>query len=325
MATAITQRSFGGPEVLEVVDVERPDPAALAGGEVLVRVAAAGVNPVDTQTRRGEAVAGLMGGFPFTVGWDLAGTVEALGPDVPSGQQDAGAGLTVGDRVFGMARFPQQAAAYAQYAVVPADDLVRTPDSVADEQAAALPLAALTAWQDLVDVAGLRAGQRVFIQGGGGGVGHLAVQLAHHLGAHVITTASAGKHDWLTSLGADQVIDYTREDFTEVLRSAPVDIVLDTVSGPLGPPSVAVLKPGGLLIELPGVSEETQAAADAAGIRAAYHAVHTDRAQLTQIAALAGAGTLAVTVSHVYPLADAGDAHRALEGGHITGKLVLRP
>ena len=323
MARQIQQHAFGGPEVLEIHEVEPPDPAALAKGELLVRVAAAGLNPVDAKTRAGGAVAKVMGGFPFTVGWDLAGTVEALGPAARHEADDPD-WLAVGNRVFGMSRFPQQAAAYGQYAVVPARDVVRTPGALSDEHAAALPLAALTAWQALVDVAALRAGQRLLIQGAGGGVGHLAVQIARHLGADVIATAGANKRDWLAGLGANHVIDYVSEDFVEVLRSAPVDVVLDTVGGAVGTRSVAVLTPGGVLVGLPGVAEATRTAAATSGVRAVTHSVHPDRDRLVQIAALAEAGTLAATVDAVYPLERAADAHRALEGGHARGKLVLR-
>ena len=321
MSRKIQQRSYGGPEVLEVVPMKRPDPGALARGQVLVRVSAAGVNPVDTQTRRGEAVAGQMGGFPFTVGWDVAGTVEALGPD--TGPSDAGEALAVGERVLAFSRFPAQAAAYADYAVVAVDELARIPASLPDVAAAGLPLAGLTAWQDLVDVAEVRPGQRVLVQGGGGGVGHLAVQIAHDLGAHVIATTSASKRDWVTGLGADEVIVHPDDSVAEVLRDSPVDVVLDAVGGPVGLSSIAVTKGGGVVVALPGVSEDMKAAADGAGVRAVYHAVHPDGAQLAHLLSRAEAGALAVVVSDVFSLERAADAHRAVEGGHTRGKVVL--
>jgi len=314
MPKKIEQLAFGGPEVLRLVEMDRPDPKALGPGEVLVRVAAAGVNPVDTHVRSGGF--GRLREFPITVGWDLAGTVEAVGSGVVA--------PVVGRRVFGMSRFPDQAAAYAQYAVASAIDLVITPPALSDEEAAALPLAALTAWQNLVDIAQVEPGQRVLVHGAGGGVGHLAVQLARELGAHVIATASAGKQEWLTKLGANEVIDYGADDFVELLRANPVDVVFDNVCGEVGRRSVEVVKPGGIVIELTGVDPATQAAADEAGVRAVYHAVHTDAAQLARIAELAGGGKLSVTVSKVFPLEDAAEAHRAIEEGHTLGKIVLR-
>nr|WP_202918632.1 NADP-dependent oxidoreductase [Saccharothrix deserti] len=190
MSTKIIQTRFGGPEVLELVEQAPPTPDALAADEVLVRVAFAGVNPIDVMTRTGGgmAAAGVIS-LPFTPGWDLAGTVEAVGSQVNT--------LAVGDRVFGMARFPREGAAYAQYAIVPAVDLAPTPDTLTDDAAAALPLAAMTAWQAFADTARVTKGQRVLITGAGGGVGHFAVQIAHHLGATVTAVAGAAKHDWL--------------------------------------------------------------------------------------------------------------------------------
>ena len=195
---SITQATLGGPDVLEVAEVPRPEPFPT---EVLVRVAAAGVNPVDWKVRtRG----GFLGEPPFTVGWDVAGVVEALGGGVTR--------FAVGDRVFGMPRFPREAAAYAEYVTSPSRQLARTPDGMSDVEAGGLPLAGLTAWQALVETADVQPGQRVLILAAAGGVGHLAVQIAKARGAHVIGTASAGKHAFLREIGADETIDYTSED-----------------------------------------------------------------------------------------------------------------
>ena len=196
---AIRQQTLGGPEVLELVDAPRPEPAPT---EVLVRAAAAGVNPVDWKTRtRG----GFLGTPPFTVGWDIAGVVEEVGRGVTR--------FEPGDRVFGMPRFPREAAAYAEYVTSPSRQLAPIPDGVGDVEAAALPLAGLTAWQALVETAGIGLGSRVLILAAAGGVGHLAVQIAKARGAHVIGTASARNHDLVRGLGADELIDYLDTDF----------------------------------------------------------------------------------------------------------------
>ncbi len=178
---AIRQEVLGGPEVLEVVDVPRPEPGPT---EVLVRVAAAGVNPVDWKVR---ARGGFLGDPPFTVGWDVAGVVEEVGIGVTR--------FAAGDRVFGMPRFPREAAAYAEYATSPSRQLARTPDGLSDVEAGAMPLAALTAWQALVETADVRPGSRVLVNGAAGGVGHLAVQIAKARGAYVIGTARAVQHE----------------------------------------------------------------------------------------------------------------------------------
>jgi NADPH:quinone reductase-like Zn-dependent oxidoreductase len=316
MSKKVIQRAFGGPDVLEIVD--EPDPSAedLEADQVLVRVSFAGVNPVDAKTRAGKGVSSLMGELPFTVGWDLAGTVASVGAHVTD--------LSVGDRVFGMSRFPYQAAAYAQFAIVAAADLVPTPDQLSDENAAALPLASLTAWQQLVRTAGVTRGDRVLIHGAGGGVGHLAVQIAHDIGATVLVTASTAKHDWLKQLGADQAIDYATENFVDILRDDRVDVVLDLVSGPTVADSFEITKPGGVVIVVPeSMSDSLRAAAAAAGVRVEAPPVHLDRESLIELADLAARGQLVPTVSRTYPLDQVRDAHESIEHGHTLGKTVL--
>ena len=190
-----------------------------ARARILVQIAAAGLNPVDAAVRAGYYR--LLGNPPFTVGWDISGTVEALGSGVD--------GFAVGDAVFGMPRFPEQAAAYAEKIVAPAAELAGKPESLDQLRAAALPLAGLTAWQGLVRAAGLKSGQRVLIHGAAGGVGHLAVQIAKAQGAEIVATASASKLDFVRGLGADTVIDYGKDDFTELARD--IDVALETVGG----------------------------------------------------------------------------------------------
>ena len=193
-------REAGGPEVLELQDVERPEPIQT---EVLVRVTASGINPVDWKIRRYGGNPKAVGEPPLILGWDIAGVVEEPG--------DRETRFAVGDRVFGMPWFPRLARAYAEYATSPARQLARTPDGLTDEQAAGLPLAGLTAWQSLVDLAGVGEGDRVLIHAAAGGVGHLAVQIAKARGAYVIGTARAANHDFLRELGgrrADRLHDY---------------------------------------------------------------------------------------------------------------------
>ncbi|WP_030711873.1 NADP-dependent oxidoreductase [Streptomyces sp. NRRL F-2580] len=304
---AIGQDEFGGPEVLGVVEVERPVPGP---AEVLVRVHAAGVNPTDSWHR---ATGGLAGAV-IRLGWDVSGVVEEVGLGVTT--------LAPGDEVFGMPRHPLPAGTYAEYVTSPARHLVRKPADLTHEQAAALPLAGLTAWQALVDTADVRPGQRVLIHAAAGGVGHLAVQIAKARGAHVIGTARAAKHEFLRSLGADELVDYTEADFETAVE--PVDVVVDTIGGAYGPRSLRALRPGGILVAL--ASPEEARLADTArplGLRAAFMAVEADQAGMREIAALAEAGLLRPALDTVLPLADAAKAHELADGRRTTGKIVL--
>jgi NADPH:quinone reductase-like Zn-dependent oxidoreductase len=313
--TAVVQHSFGAPGVLTLSQAARPVPLPT---EVLVRVHAAGVNPVDWQTRAGKGVAWAVGEPPFTLGWDVSGIVEEVGFGVTT--------LAPGDEVYGMPWFPRAAGAYAEFVTAPSRQFARKPRSITHEQAAAVPLAALTAWQTLVDTAHLQAGQRVLIHAAAGGVGHFAVQIAKHLGAHVIGTARGARHEWLTGLGADQLVDHTAVAFDEVL--ADIDVVLDLVGDAgdnVSTRSLTVLRRDGLLIAVPGgVSPELAAAADAAGVRVTPFLVEPDGAALTRIAELIDAGTIKVEVEDVFPLAEAAQAHTRGQANRTRGKLVLR-
>jgi NADPH:quinone reductase-like Zn-dependent oxidoreductase len=305
---AIVQRRLGGPEVLELVEVERPEPRPT---EVLVRVAAAGVNPVDWKTR---ARGGFLGDPPFTVGWDVAGVVEAVGRGVTR--------FAPGDRVFGMPRFPGEAAAYAEYATAPSRQLARIPDGLSDVEAAALPLAGLTAWQALVETAGVGPGRRVVVLGAAGGVGHLAVQVAKARGAHVVGSASAAKHPFLAELGADEAVDYTREAVEERVRDA--DVLLDLVGGDEAGRALAALRDGGLAIVVSSVAGVDAIRERAGGrIRVAGILVEPDRAGLEALAALVTSGELRPRVAQTFPLAEAARAHELGETGRTTGKIVL--
>jgi NADPH:quinone reductase-like Zn-dependent oxidoreductase len=306
---AVRQQVLGGPEVLELMRVPRPEPGPT---EVLVRVTAAGVNPVDWKTR---ARGGFLGDPPFTVGWDVGGVVEEVGRGVTR--------FGVGDRVFGMPRFPREAAAYAEYVTSPSRQLARTPESLGDVEAAAMPLAALTAWQALVDTAHLQSGQRVLIQAAAGGVGHLAVQIAKAQSAHVIGTARTRHHEFLTKLGIDEAIDYTREDVGEVVRD--IDVVLDLVGGETGIRSLPVLRDDGLLITVSSGSDVESLTRAAGGrVRVTGILVEPDRTGMEAIAGLAEGGALRARIARTFPLAEAARAHELGESGDIQGgKLVL--
>lgn len=302
----------GGPEVLQLKEVARPAPGPL---EVLVRVHAAGVNPTDWKGRSPGSDR-FVRGFPAIFGYDVAGVVEETGLGVTW--------LRPGDEVMGMPRFPELPGAYAEYIAAPSRQFVRKPASLTFEEAAALPLAALTAWQGLIDTAGVRAGQRVLVHAAAGGVGHLAVQVAKSVNAHVIGTASAAKHDLVRGLGADEVIDYREQDFTEVLRDRPVDVVFDPIAGETGLRSLAVLKDGGRLVAILPPDDETLAEARRRGIHAGFTIVEQDRLGLTAIADLVDRGELRVELDSVYSLADAAQAHRRGETNRAAGKIVLR-
>ncbi|MCW2796204.1 NADP-dependent oxidoreductase [Nocardioides sp.] len=305
----VTQQSVGGPEVLEIRDVPDPQPGP---GEVRVRVAAAGVNPVDIAVRAGHYP--LLGAPPFTLGWDVAGVVDAVGPGVSD--------LQVGDRVFGMPNFPGAAATYAEIVVAPVAHLTRTPATLADLEAAALPLVGLTAYQALVEVGQVAAGQRVLIQAAGGGVGHLAVQVAKAHGAYVVATASPGKADFVRGLGADEVRDYTQGSFTDDLE--PVDLALDPFGAANTETVLGVVRDGGIVSSLLDFDDGARDLAAARGIRLARIRVAPDRLALLALADLAARGLLVPHVSATYSLEKAGDAHREFDTG-VLGKIVLTP
>jgi NADPH:quinone reductase-like Zn-dependent oxidoreductase len=307
---AITQYSFGDPDVLRVVEIDRPKPIPT---EVLIRVHAIGLNPIEAFIRRGSAP--MLGQPPFILGWDISGVVEDVVPGVNR--------FRPGDEVFGMPFFPRPAAAYAELVAAPSRQLARKPSSLDHVHAAALPLAGLTAWQSLVDVAQVQPGQRVLIHAAGGGVGHLAVQIAKGLGAQVLATASGAKADFVRGLGADEVIDYEVEDFAEVARD--IDVVLESVGGDYANRSLRTLRPGGLLVTLvERTNAQLAARVKAAGRRFAGITVEPDSSGLEKLAEWVDNGRLRVHVDEAFPLDAVARAHRRLEGG-VKGKLVLTP
>jgi NADPH:quinone reductase-like Zn-dependent oxidoreductase len=305
---AIRQERLGGPDVLELVEVPRPSPIPT---EVLVRTAAVGINPVDWKVR---ARGGFLGEPPFTVGWDVAGVVEEVGYGVTR--------FAVGDRVFGMPRFPREAAAYAEYVTAPSRQLARTPDGLDDVEAGALPLAGLTAWQALVETADVQPGQRVLVLAAAGGVGHLALQVAKARGAYVLGTARPEKHAFLADLGADEAIDYTSEAVAE--RARDVDVVLDLVGGADGVGVLPALRDDGLFVAVPSSSGIDALRAAAAGrVRITGLLVEPDRAGLEALVGLVESGRLRVHVERTFPLREVPRAHELGEGGRVRGKLVL--
>jgi len=273
---AVSIYSYGGPEVLVYEDAPRPHPDV---GEVLVRVHAAGINPVDWKIREGHLKEMLHHTFPLVLGWDLSGVVEALGSGITR--------LKVGDEVFSRPDITRDGA-YAEFIVIKESEVALKPKSVDHLHAAVMPLAGLTAWQTLFDAAGLSAGQRVLIHAAAGGVGHIAVQLAKWKGAHVVGTAAARNHDFLRQLGVDQVIDYDTERFEDVVQ--PVDVVLDTLGGDIQTRSWKVVKRGGILVSVANPPSAEVAAAH--GARQAFVFTQPNAAQLAEIAKLADAEKL---------------------------------
>ncbi|MCI3273311.1 NADP-dependent oxidoreductase [Streptomyces cylindrosporus] len=304
-ATVITQRRFGGPEVLQAEERPRPVPGH---GEVLVRVRAAGINPVDLLIRSGTAP--LYGDPPFTLGRDVSGTVQAVGADVTR--------FRPGDEVFGKVH----AGGYATHLTAPAAHFAAKPASLDHVHAAAAPTAALTAWQALIDIGRVGPGTRVLIHAAAGGVGHVAVQLAKAEGAYVVGTARADLHDFLRELGADEPHDHTAADFTESVRD--IDVALDLVGGDYGPRTLGTLRPGGLLVcANPGDLGLSPEDVEARGMRFAVVEAEPSGDRLARIAALLADDRIRVHVEAALPLLEAAKAHELGEAGRAKGKLVL--
>jgi NADPH:quinone reductase-like Zn-dependent oxidoreductase len=308
---AIRIHEYGGPEVLQYEHAPRPQPQA---GEVLVRVHAAGVNPIDWKVREGHMKDFWPHKFPLILGWDLSGVVEELGRGPATARP-----FKIGDEVYSVPD-PTRNGAYADYVVVRESELALKPNSLHHVRAAAVPLAALTAWQSLFDTAQLQPGQRVLIHGGSGGVGHFAVQLAKWKGAYVFATASTKNQELLRELGADETIDYSRQRFEDVARK--IDIVLDPIGGDTQERSWQVLKKGGILLSV--VEPPSADKAKALGIQAVFVASHPNGAELAKIAELIDSGDLKPIVNRILPLSEARRAHELSQTGHTHGKIVLR-
>ncbi|CDX22238.1 Alcohol dehydrogenase zinc-binding domain protein [Mesorhizobium sp. ORS 3324] len=297
--------AFGGPEVLRLETEPTPEPEP---EEILVRVHAASVNPVDYKIRNGGYDA--QDRLPLTLGRDFSGVVERCGAKVDA--------FKPGDAVYAL--LTPDRGGYAEFVAVKARDCAAKPKSLDHVHAAAVPLAALTAWQGIFDNASLSAGQRILIHGAAGGVGHFAVQFAKANGATVYATCSGSDIDFVRSLGAEVAIDYKNQRFEDKVRD--VDVVYDLVAGDTQERSWSVLKEGGIIVStLQQPSKEKAAERNARG---AHYMTKPNGGQLAEIGQLIDAGAVRVEVGKVFPLRQAADAERALEEGHVRGKLVLK-
>jgi NADPH:quinone reductase-like Zn-dependent oxidoreductase len=305
---AVRVHEYGSPEVLRYEDAPRPVPGP---GEVLVRVHAAAINPVDWKIRAGYVKDWLRYKLPMIPGWDVSGVVESAGADTGSWKP--------GDEVYGRPDISRDGA-YADYIAVRASEIALKPKSIDHVHAAAIPLTALTAWQALFDTAKLSSGQRVLIHAAAGGVGAFAVQFAKWKGAWVAGTASGRNQEFLRDLGVDQPVNYETARFEDVVHD--VDVVLDSMAGETRRRSWQTLKPGGILVTLLGQGPLEEAAAH--GVRGVGILVQPNSAELAEIAGLVDAGKLKAFVDAVFPLAQASKAHELGETGHVRGKVVLR-
>jgi NADPH:quinone reductase-like Zn-dependent oxidoreductase len=297
---------FGNSDVLSLDQVAIPQPQK---DEILVRVDAASINPVDYKIREGKFPPVDAGKLPFPMGRDASGTVERCGSEVSDAQ--------IGDVVFAMSGMGY--GTYADYVILRPDDWAPRPASLDHAHAAAVPLAALTAWQGLFDHGQLGEGQRVLIHGAAGGVGHMAVQFARHVGAHVIATASAHDLGFVRELGADEAIDYRGEPFEQSVKD--IDLVFDLIGGDTRERSFQVLRRGGIMVST--VGEPSQAKAKEFGVRVAGFMARADASQLAQVGKLIDAGEVRVNIAKHFTLAEAAAAQDFLENEHVRGKVVL--
>jgi len=312
MKAVIIER-FGEPEVLKVVERDKPEPAS---DEILIRVEGAGVNPVDAKTRKGLGFVAesIKDKFPWVPGFDVAGVVEKIGSSVKD--------FEVGDRVYGRLDFLTKTGGYTEYTVAKESDMCLAPRYLDLVHCAGVPVAGLTALQGLFTVGNVKEGDRVLIHAAAGGVGHMAVQFAKMNGAYVICTASQRNASFLKELGADEVIDYNSVDFTKAIE--PVDFVLDNMGFEVGERSLDVLKPDGMMVTVPTVTaERVCSAGKARGLNVQGIKVQISRNDLAKIAELIDKGFMRVFISQVYSLDQAVLAHKDIESGSTRGKIVI--
>lgn len=321
---ALIIEETGGPEVLKYAEVPTPEPAA---GEVLLRVIYAGVNPADWKNRQGMLAAFRPYSFPYIIGFDAAGVVAAVGEEVT--------GFAVGDRVVTPTNHGQGGqGSYAEYAIASVDRVALIPEGMGFDQAAALPVASLTAWQALFDRGGLKAGQLAMIHGGAGGLGSYAVQFARWAGARVAATCSTPNVEYLRSLGVERVIDYRRENIAEaVLAWAPegLDYLMDAVGVSTLPNGLDLVHAGGVFVSIPTLVDDGEipaqaAAGEAKGVQRVFSTMDDTSCgpTLQKIAELVHRGEIALPPLREFPLRGAAGAHRVIETGHNRGKIVLK-
>ncbi|MEZ2224488.1 NADP-dependent oxidoreductase [Rhizobium sp. RCC_161_2] len=304
---ALRIQRFGGPEVMKIEAIDRPTPAA---DEVLIKVFAASVNPVDAKMREGKYPVVTEKDLPYVLGRDVSGEIAAAGNDVSS--------FLIGDEVF--AFLSPEHGGYEEFVLAKSDEVAAMPKSLDAIGAAAVPLAGITAWQGLFDHGSLRSGQRVLIHGGAGGVGHFAIQFAKAKGAWVAVTVSADDKEFAADLGADQMIDYKLERFEDLVE--PVDLVFDLIGGETQQRSLAVIKPGGALIST--LQEPHKARAAELNIRVGRYTAQPNGAQLQEIAELIDQGKVKVVIASTFELREAAEAQAALRDKHTRGKVVLK-
>src|SRR5436309_10579975 len=305
---AIVVHQYGGPEVLKYEDVPRPEPKE---DQVLVRVIAAGVNPVDDASRSPKYAKFFGITLPFIPGYDIAGVVEKTGAKITK--------LKQGDSIYAYLSL-KDGGGYAEYAVATEVEAASKPKSIGFVEAAGVPVVALTAWQALIDTAKLSAGQTVLIHGGSGGVGSFAIQIAKARGAKVIATASTANQDFLKQLGADVAIDYTKTKFDDVAKD--VDVVLDSIGRDTLARSYAVVKKGGVIVSL--VARPKESELEKHGIRGAALNVEPNSEELGEIGRLIDDKKIKVIVSQTFPLSEAMKAQEQVATGHTRGKIVLK-
>jgi len=310
---AVAIYEFGEPDVLKLIEMEKPEPES---DEVLIKVAGAGVNPVDAKTRKGLGFVAeaIKDSFPWVPGFDVAGVVEKTGSKVTE--------FKAGDRVYGRLNFQTATGGYTQYTAAKETDIAKAPDNIDLLYAAGVPVAGMTAWQGLFRVGNVKEGDRVLIHAGAGGVGHFAVQFAKMAGAYVICTASERNRSFLMELGADEVVDYRKNAFEKVIE--PVDFILDNMGFEVAEKSLEILKKDGLMVTVPTIAADKAKETGALkGLNVEGIKVQISKENLTKIAELIDKGHVRVFVSQIYSLSEAVQAHRDIESGATRGKIVI--